>query len=344
MDGLFKENAMITRAFTYLCLLISVNAGAEPYTPADDEIIAKARTINTAHLNQDELMTLLINSQQVGQTELRQGLLKNQLQQRYAQSPTPQIGYMYARVLQREHQFSAALAITDAVLKRDPNHVNTHLLRANMLMVQGDFKAAKQQCLKLLALTAMDVINTCTFDVLSQDGQLAQSYQSLANSITSNKQSDNTRHVLAEMALRLNKPDEALAHIQSLPLKTAPVSLVVLWADIYLAQGNYQKVLNTLPALVNEKQNLEDALLLRLAIAEQHYNDTSLTQWQNLMAQRVALRELRQDSFHASDLAHYYLDINKQPEKALYWAKINWQQAKLDADQQLLTRAQGASL
>lgn len=110
------------------------------------------------------------------------------------------------------------------------------------------------------------------------------------------------------------------------------------------AQGNYQTILNTLPTLVTDKQNLEDALLLRLAIAEQSYNEHSGNQWQTLMAQRVALRELRQDRFHASDLAHYYLDINKQPEKALYWAEINWQQAKLDADQQLLTRAQGASL
>ena len=335
---------MTIRAFIYIILLISFNADAEPFTPADNDIIAKARTTNTAHLNQDELMALLNQSQQVGKTELRQGLLTNQLQQYHAQSPTPQIGYMYARVLQREHQFSGALAITEAVLKQDPNHINTHLLRANMLMVQGDFKAAKKQCLKLIGLTAMDVVNTCTLDVLSQNGQLAQSYQSLKNSIVLNKQSDNTRHVLGEMALRLNKPDAALGHINSISLNRAPVSLVVLWADIHLAQGNYQKVLNTLPALVNDKQNLEDALLLRLAIAEQHYNDNSLTQWKNLMAQRVALRELRQDRFHASDLAHYYLDINKQPEKALYWAEINWQQAKLDADQQLLTRAQGASL
>ena len=332
------------RAFIYLILLLSLNAVAEPFTPADNDVIAKAQATNTAQLNQAELMALLSQSQQVGKTELRQGLLKNQLQQRYAESASPQLGYMYARVLQREHQFSKALAITETVLQNDPNHINTHLLRANMLMVQGEFKAAKKQCLKLIGLTTMDVVNTCTLDVLSQDGQLPQSYQSLKNSIVSNKQSDDTRHVLAEMALRLNKPEAALKHIQSIPLTNAPVSLVVLWADIQLAQENYQTVLNTLPTLVADEQNLEDALLLRLAIAELNNNAQSPSQWQTLMAQRVALRELRQDRFHASDLAHYYLDINKQPEKALYWAQINWQQAKLDADQQLLSRAQGASL
>ena len=334
---------MTGRAFTYLIFLLSLNAAAEPFTPADNDIIAPAQATNIAQLNQDELMFLLLQSQQVGKTELRQGLLKNQLQQRYTQSATPQLGYMYARVLQREHQFSEALAITKTVLQRDPNHINTHLLRANMLMVQGEFKAAKKQCLKLIGLTTMDVVNTCTLDVLSQDGQLAQSYQSLKNSIVSRKQNDDTRHVLAEMALRLNKPDAALSHIQSIPLASAPVSLVVLWADIQLTQGNYQTILTTLPTLVTDKQNLEDALLLSLAIAEQYDNEHSGNQWRSLIAQRVALRELRQDRFHASDLAHYYLDINKQPAKALYWAEINWQQAKLEADQQLLTRAQGAS-
>lgn len=62
------------------------------------------------------------------------------------------------------------------------------------------------------------------------------------------------------------------------------------------------------------------------------------------MSKRVELRELRQDTFHASDLALYYLSIDKQTEKALYWANINWHQAKLDADKQLLSQAKEASL
>ncbi|MEH6397297.1 MAG: hypothetical protein V7783_20660, partial [Pseudoalteromonas sp.] len=85
---------MTGRAFTYLIFLLSLNAAAEPFTPADNDIIAPAQATNIAQLNQDELMFLLLQSQQVGKTELRQGLLKNQLQQRYTQSATPQLGYM----------------------------------------------------------------------------------------------------------------------------------------------------------------------------------------------------------------------------------------------------------
>lgn len=335
---------MLIRAFIFSALILSPCSRSEPYIPKDDTVIAKARSIDVATLTPPELMELLLRSQQVGQTELNQGLLKVQLQARYEQSPTADIGYMYARILQREHLFNQALVITQNVLELYPNHVNTHLLRANILMVQGQFSLAKQQCLQLVRLTTIDVVNTCALDALSQDGQLTQSYQSLKNSIIPQKQSNTTRHVLGEMALRLNKPKAALGHINSLPLKTSPVSLVVLWADIHIALGQYQKILNTVPTLTNDKQSLEDALLLRLAIAEHNNTKNPQTQWQEIMAQRVQLRELRQDKFHASDLALYYLEINPQTDKALYWAKVNWQQAKLDADKQLLARAQGGAL
>lgn len=59
-----------------------------------------------------------------------------------------------------------------------------------------------------------------------------------------------------------------------------------------------------------------------------------------MMAERVSLREIRQDTFHASELAKYYINIQPNPDKALYWANINWQQAKMSMDQQLLKDAQ----
>ncbi|CAM3754136.1 MULTISPECIES: hypothetical protein [Pseudoalteromonas] len=335
---------MITRVLIYITLIVPFHIWAEPYIPSGETVITKARSTNIATLSTNELMALLLRSQQVGQTETNQGLLKAQLHERFIQSPTADIGYMYARVLQREHLFPKALLVTQEVLQQHPDHINTRLLRANMLMVQGKFSAAKEQCLQLVGLTTIDVVNTCALDVLSQNGQLAQSYQSLKNSSVPHKQSDTTRHVLGEMALRLNNPKAALNHINTLSLANAPVSLVVLWADIQLALGHYQKILNTIPSLTNDNQNLEDALLLRLAIAEQNNTKNPQNNWQKIMAKRVELRELRQDEYHASDLARYYLDLNKQPDKALYWAKVNWQHAKLESDQQLLKRAQGASL
>jgi len=141
------------------------------------------------------------------------------------------------------------------------------------------------------------------------------------------------------MSYRLGNYKQALSHLQSVDLVNAPVSLIVLWADVHLALAQHTDVLNTLSALLPDKNNLEDAILLRLAIAEKKLNKTG-KKWQNLMAQRVTLRELRKDTFHASDLAKYYLDVQPNRDKALYWAHINWQQAKMSADEQLLIQAQ----
>lgn len=323
-------------------LLLCHSVWATQTVPKDNDIIAPSISSQTAQLSVSELNELVLASQYVGQTEVRQGLLKNQLKQLFSTSPSAQTGYLYARVLQREHQFDEALAITDKVLDINQSHINTRLLRANILMVKGEFAQAKQQCLALLGTAATEVVTTCTTDVLSQDGQLAQSYQSLKNSIPASKLTINSQHLLAEMAFRLEKPNQALSHISEVNLAQAPVSLVVLWADIQLALGGDQLILATIPALTNDPLNLEDALLLRLAMAEKNVSDKK--QWQKRMSQRVELRELRQDTFHASDLALYYLNIDIQPEKALHWANINWQQAKLDADKHLLNQAKEAIL
>lgn len=323
-------------------LLLCYSVWAAPTTPKDNDIIAISMNKQTAQLSVSELNQLVLASQYVGQTEIRQGLLKNQLQQLFSQTPSPQVGYLYARVLQREHQFDEALNVTRSVLELDQSHINTRLLRANILMVKGLFTKAKEQCLALLGVAPTEVVTTCTTDVLSQDGQLTQSYKSLKNSIPPSKLTLNAQHLLAEMAFRLNDPSQALTHIDNVDLQQAPVSLVVLWADIQLALDANQQILNTLPTLTDDPLNLEDALLLRLAIAEK--NTTNGKKWQQYMSQRVALRELRKDEFHASDIALYYLNVDEQPEKALYWAEINWQQAKLDADKQLLNQANEASL
>ncbi len=99
--------------------------------------------------------------------------------------------------------------------------------------------------------------------------------------------------------------------------------------------------------------SFDDALLLRLALAEQSLNlplDSVLNSnhnaesnaWQQRLTQRIEIRLQRNDTAHAADIARYYLDISPDASKALHWAKINWQQAKLGPDKQILERAKAA--
>ncbi|QJR81634.1 hypothetical protein CA267_013095 [Alteromonas pelagimontana] len=73
------------------------------------------------------------------------------------------------------------------------------------------------------------------------------------------------------MALKNGKPQVGPAHLEKIALDTVPASLVALWASCYL----------------------NDAVLSRLAMAEQQQNKSN--KWQHMMAQRVAMREWRND-------------------------------------------------
>lgn len=115
----------------------------------------------------------------------------------------------------------------------------------------------------------------------------------------------------------------------------------MLWADIHLDQQQGEVVLETLGPIVEASDSFDDALLLRLTLAEQLSNtsNTSNKVWQQRLSQRIEIRLQRNDTAHAADIAQYYLDIDPEPIKALHWANINWQQAKLTADKLLLKRA-----
>lgn len=341
MDGYFKDTNMkspLVNLMITLSLVCSFELFAAAYTPNDNDVIAVTKSDLTASLSINEIENLVNKSQFVGQTEHMQGILKNRLAEIYLNEPTPQVGYLYARVLQKEHLFNDAINIANSVLKITPDHSNTHLLLANLYMTQGQFKLAKQHCLALITRVSTLTASTCVLDVQSQHGNLLRSYQSLVK-LTNNKPIGlNTKHVLAEMSFRLQNYTNALKHLENINLVNSPVSLIALWADIQLGLNKPQQVITKLSNLLKESHDLEDALLLRLAIAEKKLN-TKQYKWQNAMKQRVELREIRHDSFHASDLANYYIHVQPNKSKALYWANINWQQAKMNIDQALIVQA-----
>ena len=90
----------------------------------------------------------------------------------------------------------------------------------------------------------------------------------------------------------------------------------------------------------------DDALLMRLAIAEVHQNQTItngnnyLTKWQLAVNKRVNLRLQRNDIYHAADLTRFFLYVQPDPEKAKYWAQQNLIQSKSHEDHTLVAAVQ----
>ena len=150
---------------------------------------------------------------------------------------------------------------------------------------------------------------------------------------------------MADLAQRQQLTQQANEHLTGYPLTEMPVSYLALWADIQLSEQQNDSVLNKLGPIVLSSDSFDDALLLRLALAEQNINisgNSTSTIWKNRLKQRIDIRLKRNDTAHAADIARYYLDIKPDQSKALYWAKINWQQAKLHADKRILERAKAA--
>jgi tetratricopeptide (TPR) repeat protein len=320
---------------------------AAPYTPADGStVVATWQVLDNKQevINLKRVREFIEQGQYPGESDYRYGHAKTWLQSQLTQDKkvSAELLYLYARVLQHQHQFDSALKYLNDALALNPEDTNSWLLKANIHMVQGDANLAKQACLAMLGSANIMVLSACALDVASQDGQLDKSYQELNRLYTSQGLADSPEQqwivqMLADMALRNDMPAAADTHLKSFSLNTASVSVLALWADTQLALLKYDKILLRLAPIVNAHPIQDDALLLRLAMAEKE--SSKLPYWQNIFAQRVTLRELRKDSLHAAELARYYLVVNIQPKKALYWAEVNWQVAKQHDDRNLLDQA-----
>jgi len=359
----------MTKKYVFLCLLIgqllsSAEIFATPYTPkSNDEIIAHwaqasndavqtAKTASRLQPNDPATIVTLANAylaqaSQPGQSRfygLAQAALKP-LIEKNTQDKT--VWLTWAQVQQHEHNFIVAQEAIAKVLQTDPANVNANLLAARIYVIQEKPLVARNMCLKLLGSADLLTVTACSLEANSylHPDDLKNTYQQLADAINRQGLPSDERatwliQLLADLALRNNDPETAATWLaQRLP--NASVNYLAQWADVQLALNNSKQVLDHLTTIVNAAPEMDDALLLRLALAEKKANKD--THWQTLLTERVQLREQRQDSLHSSELALYYLDINPNPGKALYWAKTNFANTREYNDKKLLARAEEAN-
>lgn len=349
-----------------LMLLIAMASQATPFTPKDPtHIVAswdKSATEQSNNLNLQQRLEKaawhLEQGQYAGQANQHFGRARALLSPLFEPDNIKQLElandlthshalYLWARVLQHQHQFALAQQTLQRAIAFDPHNLAAILLKANVLLAQGHFAQSKQTCSQLLGKAELVITAVCVLEVTANQDKLADSYAQIRqllsnkNKLKQHQQQDWLAQLAAEMALRLDKAAEAAEWLnlvidseQSLAQK--PLSFIALWADVQLSLKQPGTVLQQLSRIITQSGFKDDALLVRLSLAEQFTTDTH---WQSLLALRVELRLARQDTYHSADLARYYLDIQPNAKLALRWAQINWQQTKLYDDKQLLNRA-----
>lgn len=331
-------------------------AEAKPYTPGEDnEVIAvwdksASRQSRKSDLNnysdQLDVFTLTHTSNQY----LRQAALPGSaylygvveaMLKPFIENNTRHIPLLFAwaQVLQHQHKFVSAQDALRDILALEPNHIAATLLAARLQLIQGNPASAHSYCLKLLGHADLLTLSTCSLEARSYFGEkeLAESYKQLQKLVASNGMPEDERQqwvlqILADMAVRLQLFDEA-ANFLELIAQPKALSVWVQWADINLALNNNELVSHQIKEILKKNQ-LDDALMIRLVIAEKKLSRES--QWESQLRERIALRELRDDGAHAADLALYHLFVSANTQKALYWAERNWLDAREYNDEKLL--------
>lgn len=331
-------------------IFIAMPAYSASYVPKLDQSIVASWTVPTPAQDPKVFIDQLLNDASLpGLASRYYGRASALLKPLLADAPMDlELQFYSATVLQHYHQFDQALQRLSQILKQQPENISAWLMKANIHLVQGELAAAKQACLQVLGRGSLFVSTVCVLEVNAEQGLISQSYQQLQHVVKlagdiPREENIWLKQILADLAQRQQLHEQAIEHLSGLPLEQMPVSYLALWADIHLDQQQSTIVLNQLGPIVLASDSFDDALLLRLALAEQ-MNDLASNTWQQRLTQRIEIRLQRNDTAHAADIARYYLDIAPDAIKALHWAKINWQQAKLAPDKRILERARAAQI
>jgi Tfp pilus assembly protein PilF len=338
-----------------------------PFAPRDDaQVLERLRTLPADAATRSVRQLRAQLAAQPRNLELAARLARRYLEKSRADSDPRFLGYaqsalapwwhlaqppvsvlvLRATIRQSNHDFESALSDLTAALERDPQNAQAWLTKAIVLQVRGDYDEARRCCLPLWRLTSELVAVTCASSTASLNGDATKSFnllrQSFGNAINATPSEKAwAATVLAEIAARLGRTHEAEDYFRrALAVGQRDAYLLGACADFLLDQDRPEAVI---PLVAEE--TLADALLLRLALAEQNLSGKSARQREPLAA-HIALLEARfeasrrrGDAVHRREEARFALHLLQQPVAALELARANWNVQREPADSRILLEA-----
>lgn len=341
----------------WLALVQALVALAEPYRPAHDVQILERlplkaadpagleiRTLRTG-LAKDprnlelavKLATLYIERGRAEGDPRYLGQAQAVLASWWNERETPTaVLLLRATIRQHAHEFDAALADLDEMLRAQPANAQAWLTKASILQVQGRYEEARRACRPLTRLAARHIALACLSDIAGLTGQAATAHEQLRGVLANSTVADRERiwilTMLAEMAARTGDARAAEHHFAE-ALKTGVKDPYVLgaYADFLLDQGRYQEVVVLL-----RQETKADGLLLRLALAEQALDRPSFRDHVAALRARFAASRARGTSVHVREEARFTLALLHDPLGALQLARTNWTVQREPADARIL--------
>ncbi|WP_426112807.1 hypothetical protein [Massilia sp. PWRC2] len=259
-------------------------------------------------------------------------------------APPDEALVLRATLRQSTHQFTLALQDLDTVVARDSDNVQAWLTRATVLLVTGDYAAARTSCLRLVSRAPKLVVDTCLANITSVNGEARASYARLKAALAAAPATQTAikswvETLLAEMAERAGLDAEAQAYYRKALKEDKPDSyLLGAWCDFLLDRGRAAEVV----ALLKDRTRI-DALLLRYALALKALGSPAAAAQTAVLKSRFEAAMLRGDTVHQREQARFELALRGDAGSAVKLAMLNWAVQKEPADLRILVETAVAS-
>lgn len=261
-------------------------------------------------------------------------------------SPHVEVRLVQASLLQKRHDFDAALSLLDGVIADAPSSAQARLQRASIHFVRGEFARAQTDCASLTLLGSVDAGAACLATALAGRGRLDAAETLLRTVLQRQDDSTSDRRMVAWMRASLGDvlerrgdasgAEKAFRDALSADLQDESVRCAL--ADVLLARGDADEALEWLdlprPTL---------ALLVRKAQAETIREGQPSRDTKDRIDELSTLEAARGEGLHQREQALWSLLQELPAAESLRWARDNFAQQREPIDLRLFARASVAA-
>jgi tetratricopeptide (TPR) repeat protein len=216
--------------------LFSLNSEEEVYRPTANQVVASwnsSQSLDNTRVSLQNVEWHLQQSQYVGSSNLhlrQASVMLDNLEE--TQANKPEYWYYNARVLEHQHQFTAALQALDNSLELDESFISAWLMKSNVLLLLGENNSAKQTCLRLIGIANVDIALACSLQTAKGVDQVKTAYAKLQPIVKRlHHDTDNIAvsniwlvQLAADMATQLNLIQQSAVWMSTYPLEKTPIS------------------------------------------------------------------------------------------------------------------------